>query len=90
MTREELDDIAANWYHRIGRLNYISNDQSEPVKRRAKALMLWNEMFKRMQLITQIYIRLNTPKAPQFPLGGTIVGEEKIILDNSEHVIKPR
>ena len=93
MTHNELNNTYENWMQRNANLRRVVKDESETPERQLKAIHLSNIMIDRLLKINAYLLRsLQTPRTPQFPLGGTIISDKEVIIlnDNSEHVIKPR
>lgn len=65
--------VAESWYQRTQRLREYSEDNEKAEYKRKQAWRLFCKMFYRMQNITQVAIRINTPIKPiKFPSGGII------------------
>lgn len=69
MTIKEFEEAAEIWYSRTHRLREYMEDESKPLLKRAKALLLFNRMVKIMMNVTQVYIKLAIPKLNKYQKG---------------------
>jgi len=73
-TKKQFYEFADIWYQRTIMLAGIWQDNEESIKRRLKALILWQIMFERMKEIIQISIQLSQPRPiKNFKEGGIIL-----------------
>lgn len=71
-TRDQLDEVADNWYNRTIKLRDAWQNSTD-YDYITKAFKLFMVMYMRIRMLTQIYIKISQPKKSNHRLGGTIV-----------------
>lgn len=75
-TRSQFNEFADIWYQRVHQLREIWQNENEIFDRKSKSYILWLHMVKRVMHLTQIAIKLNTPKMPKgFKKGGYTIAK---------------
>lgn len=60
-TRDQLDEVADNWYNRTKRLSYAWQNSTD-YDYIAKAFVLYLAMYMRIRMLTHVYMIISQPK----------------------------
>lgn len=82
--------MADTWYQRTHRLREYSEDDGNNTDKRAQARRLFLVMLSRMEVITQMAIKINTPQKPVTFAKGGIAGDVSNSEDGKEWIAKNR